>query len=165
MTDRPIPESGDDQPDPVADVFDRWAPPICDVMDDPVQFNRVAAELPEDTLNLISANMLYGEVLNGGFHQYFCNSFGITVDVAIRGLEAIGLREYAELGREAKAVFGPIFPAESMKRFQLVGHREGLGLVFASQTDRFIDLANSNENRDRQAFDSYAAAVLRRHSN
>lgn len=160
-----FPDSAASSFDPVDEVFDRWADEICGVLDNPNQFSRVIGGLSDDIVNIICANTLYGEVLNGGFSQYFSNSFGTAVNEAIRGLEALGLHEYAQIGREAKAVFGANFPADSMERFVLVedGRRRGLG--FDSQTDRFVELANSNRDRDLQAFDSYAAIVLKRHAN
>jgi Domain of unknown function (DUF4375) len=151
--------------DPVGEVFDRWADGICEVLDEPGQYARVIAGMPGDIVNIVCANTLHGEVLNGGFSQYFSNSFGIAVNEAIRGLEALGLHEYAQISRDAKAVLGTSFPVDPMERFRLVEDNRRRGLAFESQTERFIELANSNRDRDMQAFNSYAATVLKRYAN
>jgi hypothetical protein len=149
--------------DSVGEVFDRWADDVVRSMDDPAQYHAVIARLPEDAVQLIAANTLYGEVLNGWFHQYFVNSFGIQVDEAIRGLEKIGLVQYSAFAMQAKAIFGDSFPEDRMGRLALAGYREGDGLSFKEPTDRFIDLYWTRVDEDERLFQSYAASVVERH--
>jgi len=53
-----------------------------------------------------AVSMCNSEVCNGGLSQYFFNSSGNDWQLALRGLEAIGSREYLSLLREALAAFG-----------------------------------------------------------
>jgi hypothetical protein len=48
---------------------------------------------------------LHGEVLNGGFLQYFCNSGSLFAKEAMAGLQALGAAQHADLLQQAMAVF------------------------------------------------------------
>lgn len=44
---------------------------------------------------------LENEVFNGGFHQYFWNTAGALIDLAIAGYDAFGSPKRAEIARRA----------------------------------------------------------------
>jgi hypothetical protein len=48
------------------------------------------ANLSDSELIYFSVEILYGEILNGGFNQYFCNSSGELYEKSVEGLEIIG---------------------------------------------------------------------------
>jgi hypothetical protein len=50
-------------------------------------------------------NMLIGEVLNGGFHQYFYNSSGTNHQEIETSLRTIGAEEEANLLIQARQMF------------------------------------------------------------
>lgn len=55
--------------------------------------------------------VLDGEVLNGGFSQYFFNSYGDAWTIALAGAKAMGANQYADLLEQAAATFGPKGPS------------------------------------------------------
>ena len=55
---------------------------------------------------------LEADVNNGGFHQYYFNSYGDFARHAARMLREIGASRMAEIVDEANAVFGPGGPPE-----------------------------------------------------
>lgn len=67
--------------------------------------------------------LLDAEVCNGGFSQYFFNSWGGDWQLAVRGLEAIGSTERLALTRQAIAKFGASGPSteRSTRMTQLAG--------------------------------------------
>lgn len=50
---------------------------------------------------------LKGEIMNGGFHQYFTNNSGDLAPLALQGLNAIGAIESLKILGEALAIFPP----------------------------------------------------------
>jgi hypothetical protein len=52
-------------------------------------------------------SILDGQVCNGGFLQYFSNSYGEGVNMALKGLNAMGARKCADIVKKAIACFGP----------------------------------------------------------
>ncbi|HWA01513.1 MAG TPA: DUF4375 domain-containing protein [Caulobacterales bacterium] len=65
------------------------------------------ASMNSAELAYFSANLLRGEVLNGGFHQFFFNSSGVLYEDANRGLAELGAEQTRSLAALAKsAIFG-----------------------------------------------------------
>jgi hypothetical protein len=52
------------------------------------------------------------DVNNGGFHQYYFNSYGDFARGASRMLREIGANNMAQIVDEANAVFGPVGPPD-----------------------------------------------------
>ena len=79
----------------------------------PMWFSLKTPYEPDARLELATAGQraLYAlqwtvsEVENGGFDQYFWNSTGSLADEAVRGAPHLGATEYAEIVREACALF------------------------------------------------------------
>ncbi|MCG3131032.1 MAG: hypothetical protein FLDDKLPJ_01807 [Phycisphaerae bacterium] len=67
--------------------------------------------LTQPQRNFSAVWMLEAEVNNGGFSQYFFNSWSDHWPDALTGLNAIGARRTAEILQRAVAVFGPEGPA------------------------------------------------------
>ncbi len=65
---------------------------------------------------IYSTHYLCAEVYNGGFHQYFHNSTGLTAPEAVEGFQTLGLNDVADLVQEAIDVFGSVFPRERALR-------------------------------------------------
>ncbi|TIP91624.1 MAG: DUF4375 domain-containing protein, partial [Mesorhizobium sp.] len=117
---RPGELSEDDIP-PSARVVEVWGAPVLDVLDEPSEYHRVVGAMPSAIRNVICVELLSWQVLNGGFRQYFWNSYGITAQGAIQGFRAMGLETHAELTRQACALLGESFPEERLARMEIVG--------------------------------------------
>lgn len=104
---------------------------------------------PERTY--FAVNALVGEVYNGGFDQFFCNSTGDYYADALAGLRAIGAGASAELLLKAKqAVFGDLpVPAEQADRFRRMravdvsAALDELDSSFYEDPDSIADLCHS----------------------
>ena len=72
--------------------------------------------LPRVQQVIYSTHHLSAEVYNGGFHQYFHNSTGLTAPEAVESFRTLGLNDVADLVQEAIDVFGPVFPRERALR-------------------------------------------------
>ncbi len=75
--------------------------------------------LTDTERRLVAVQALEGEVLNGGFDQYFFNSTGNDAEVALAGLKDIGAKIAASLLERAMAVFpGGRPPADRQQRWK-----------------------------------------------
>ena len=74
---------------------------------------------------VFSTHYLCCEVYNGGFHQYFHNSTGLTAPEAVEGFRVLGLGVLASLVEEAMGVFGSDFPREREVRQQFLDSIQG----------------------------------------
>ena len=78
---------------------------------------RGESSLSDTERRLCAAYWLEGEVMNGGFHQYFFNSTGNDSDASLAGLKEMGATAAAALLERAMAVFpGGEPPADRLKR-------------------------------------------------
>lgn len=77
------------------------------------------------------------EVRNGGFSQYFFNSFGKYAKLTIKALRKLGAAETATIVEQAVAIFGSSGPAQNRDERQ-----EQLASVFASNE---INLSNLDD--------------------
>lgn len=66
--------------------------------------------------------MLEAEVNNGGFNQFFWNSYGYWAEDAISALEDYGAKDHAEITKKAVAMF--LSEADSHRKFREVGTLE-----------------------------------------
>lgn len=60
-----------------------------------------------------------GQICNGGFAQYFVNSFGDEWQEALEGFEAMGFVERLSLVKQAIDMFGPAGPSENQQKRQI----------------------------------------------
>lgn len=78
-------------------------------------------DLTETERRLCAAYFLEGQVMNGGFDQYFFNSTGNDCEVALAGLKDIGATAAAALLERAMAVFpGGRPPVDRQQRHRLM---------------------------------------------
>jgi hypothetical protein len=151
---------------PTDNVIDRWVI-LLHSFDKPDEYNRLVRELPEDVVNVVAAEWLFGDVINGGFDQYFSNCGGISIREAIRGLRVMGLEKYAEIASEALAVLGDKFvedPAERWNRMYAATPGHYATNIFYDLDARFCDLERA-DNDLSAIVEEYATGVLKRHSN
>ena len=150
----------------IPEVFDGWAF-FGQSFLKPDEYNRLASELPAEVVNLVAVECLFGDVLNGGFDQYFSNSGGISIKEAIRGLRDMGLEEYAEIASDALAVLGDKFVQDRTERCdRMYAETPGYGStdIFDDLDTRFYDLETA-DNHISDIVEKYAAEVLRRYRN
>ncbi|MEM7702038.1 MAG: DUF4375 domain-containing protein [Pseudomonadota bacterium] len=100
-------------------------------------------KIPEKAVDLYAVHCLHAEVHNGGFGQYFFNSTGTSAPEAVRGFEAIGMPEVADIVREAMAELGESYPTETTD-----ARRDRLETLddefdFEDYDERFYELADS----------------------
>jgi hypothetical protein len=79
-------------------------------------YEAYVASLPKHWRIIYAAISLDGEVMNGGFHQYFWNTEGRWNREAEESLETIGAEPFLKLFRDAKRIFDAHdYPAEKAK--------------------------------------------------
>ncbi|PSJ60118.1 DMP19 family protein [Kumtagia ephedrae] len=148
-----------DETPPSAAVVVRWGDDIIDALDEPSRYHAEIAALPAAIANVICVELLDWQVRNGGFHQYFFNSYGITINGAIRGFEAMGLPQCAEIARAARDRFGQSFPEDRGDRIGWVGD------VGHRKTMNFDELDGAYYALDRKeiyaVLDLYATAAMK----
>ncbi len=131
----------------VDDVIDEFGVSIYDELDDWTAYQTLLRTLPPGVAEITTANMLVHEVLNGGFHQYFYNLYGVGIDEAIVGLELTGNTEYARLARLARERFGENFPRNRDGRIEVVGEiRSGKKINFDDLDTEFYALDDNTRD-------------------
>ena len=83
-------------------------------------YDALIQRLPANVPEVVAAWWLTAEVENGGFNQYFDNSYGAMIDEAIRGLEMTGQAKFAAAARLAKDEFGGGVPFDREERMSAV---------------------------------------------
>ncbi|WP_192362408.1 DMP19 family protein [Mesorhizobium mediterraneum] len=146
---------------PSARVVELWGDPVLEVLDEPSEYHAVISAMPVAIKNVICVELLHWQVLNGGFRQYFYNSYGITAEGAVQGLSAMGLEKHAELTRQACVLLGKDFPEDRATRMELVGEIGSACIDFDALDDAFYALEEHNQNSLVAALDAYATAALK----
>jgi hypothetical protein len=82
---------------------------------------RVVSALPKEAQYVWTTHHLEGEVLNGGFEQYFYNIWGQFALDAQAGYEAIGARAHARETARAIKMYTSTYPTH--RRFGALGVR------------------------------------------
>lgn len=116
--------------------------------------------MPSAISNVICVELLNWQVLNGGFRQYFWNSYGITAQGAIQGFRAMGLEMHAELTRQACVLLGGRFPEERSARMEILGEAGGSGIDFNALDNAFYALEENERESSEAVLDAYATAAL-----
>lgn len=148
-----------DETPPSAAVVVKWGDDVLEALDDPQQYHAEIALLPDPIANVICVELLDWQVRNGGFHQYFFNPHGITIEVAIRGFDAMGLGQCARIARNARARFGDHFPEDRTDRIDRVGEDdEKINFDNDDQAYYALDMEEMYA-----VLDSYAIAVMNGH--
>ncbi|TPK90846.1 DUF4375 domain-containing protein [Mesorhizobium sp. B2-4-17] len=145
---------------PSEKVVELWGAPVIGALDQPPKYRRIISAMPSAIRNVICVELLTWQVLNGGFRQYFWNSYGITAQGAIQGFRAMGLEMHAELTRQACALLGECFPDERLARMEIVGEAGGRGIDFNALDDAFYALEEHERESSEAVLDAYATAAL-----
>jgi len=141
-------------------VMERWGQPVLDSLDSPSDYHRQMRMLREPVRHVIATELLLWQVNNGGFWQYFYNSYGIMIDDAIEGLKAIGQESYAAIAERAKLSFGVNFPEDRILRVAFVGDDEQNARIdFSSFDDEFYALDPDITGFAYDRLDAYAEAA------
>jgi len=147
-------------------VIDLYGAVLYDVLDDPAEYHSIISRLPDKVPEITAANMLILEVKNGGFHQYFYNSYGITIKEAISGLELSQQDEYAKLAREAAGRFGASVPESREERVRLIGEFGDKGPIrFGDLDERFYAVPPEVAEEYWDRFEKLSAQLLRDNPN
>lgn len=143
---------------PSAALVNRWGDDILESLDEPALYHRAIAALPDAVANVICVELLDWQVRNGGFHQYFYNSYGIMIDRAIHGFEAMGLLECGAIARSVRAQFGDHFPEFREPRILLVGTMDDEKMSFDAADDAYYAI---DMDEMHAVLDAYAEAAMK----
>lgn len=125
--------------------------------DTSAKFHAFLSDLPADVADVLCADSLLRDVMNGGFDQYFHNSFGITITRAISAMQSFGLADHAEAATRALMVFGADFPEDRLARMDRM--EELPETAFDEATDRF-HVAEENHATGMHAVLQHTASQL-----
>jgi hypothetical protein len=116
--------------------------------------------LTEGQLTVLAVETYFGEVLNGGFFQYFFNQSGALANLAPAALRRVGLNEYAIVLESFLVLFpNATVSEEATSRHQQISRLdEEHGEQFLEQLEqRFWD-TYQNEDEFRQKLFNYIVA-------
>jgi Domain of unknown function (DUF4375) len=145
------------------DLVDRLSERIS-IYDGADRYRADIAAVAEPMVMLFAAYWTYGEVMNGGFSQYFANSTGIVAPEAVRGFREIGQTAVADVLQRAMAHFGSVYPREREQRHAL------MDLVFTAEEyrpdaafdaldDEFFALVDEENGGFESAANRFAARI------
>jgi hypothetical protein len=103
-----------------AQLFDKYKNEFWAALEHRPLYDALIQRLPANVPEIVAAWWLTAEVENGGFNQYFDNSYGAMIDEAIRGLEMTGQAKFAVAARSAKDEFGGEVPFDRELRMSAV---------------------------------------------
>lgn len=146
-----------DETPPSAQVVERWGDDVLEVLDEPGRYHAAIAGLSDAIANVICVELLDWQVRNGGFHQYFFNSYGIGISGAIRGFEAMGLHQCVDIARNAPNQFGADFPEDRNDRIERVGDIDSERMNFDELDSAYYDV---DMNAMYEVLDVYATAAM-----
>ena len=132
-----------------------------EALDDPIEYRRQIELLSDSVRQIIATEILLWQVNNGGFHQYFFNSYGIMVRDAVEGLRRIELAKYADIVDRATVLLGDEFPEDRSKRIDLVGETPNSRIDFDPLDEEFFSLDPDMSGFAYDALDAYAEAMLK----
>ena len=150
-----------DETPPSAQVVVRWGDDVVEALDEPARYHAEIAGLPDTIANVICVELLDWQVRNGGFHQYFFNPYGIGIDGAIRGFDAMGLPQCANIARTARDRFGDNFPEDRVDRIDRVGDTGSEKMNFHELDDAYFAV---DMDTMYAVLDAYATAAMNGHS-
>ena len=108
---------------------------LCERVDNPALG---FSSLPVPEKLYFAVCLLEGEVFNGGFEQYFTNSFADYFDYALRGLRKIGDDVAYDLAYDAKRLLFGV--SEVPGREARLDHFESTGILEIREVSRQLDV-------------------------
>lgn len=117
--------------------------------------------LTEGQLTVLAVETFFGEVLNGGFYQYFSNESGGLSLLAPNALRRVGLDAYATVLQPFLALFPDATPAEDteVRQSQLDGIADRYDEEkFEKMEEPFWDLIKANKREFRTKLFDYIMA-------
>lgn len=88
------------------------------------EYESSIADIPRESLLILSALNCDGEVCNGGFRQFFRNTTGILAPEAVDGYELLGFPGCANALRDAMALFPCPYPRDRWERHRIIEELE-----------------------------------------
>ena len=141
---------------------------------DPDASQRLQAELAPEMMELFAVWIADGEIYNGGFTQFFSNSFGELAEEAVQGFRRFGMNDFAEVFESACNLPGqrPI-PKDRAERQQLLYAKfgtpsDGANIFQLAESQmgtfdtRYYDLLSADDD-DRGGFLRPVCGYIDRH--
>jgi hypothetical protein len=116
--------------------------------------------LTEGQLTVLAVETYFGEVLNGGFWQYFSNQSGALANFAPAALRRVGLNKYADVLDSFLVLFpkGTVSEDATTRHEQITGLDEQYGEEYLEQLERpFWDLYDNADEFRQKLFDYIVA--------
>jgi hypothetical protein len=144
-------------------LFDRYKNEFWAALEQRPLYEALVDRLPANVPEAVAAWWLVAEVENGGFDQYFHNSYGAMVDEAIRGLEMTGQMKFAAAAREAKEEFGGEVPFDRNERMLAVeAICDANDKCWNAAANLYYSVTNDEWTRYRNQADLFARTLLSR---
>ncbi|RLP24834.1 DUF4375 domain-containing protein [Mesorhizobium sp. YM1C-6-2] len=146
-----------------AQLFDKYKDEFWAALEHRPLYDALIQRLPANVPEVVAAWWLTAEVENGGFNQYFDNSYGAMIDEAIRGLEMTGQAKFAASARSAKDEFGGEVPFDRDERMlQVEAICDKNDRCWGAAQAMYYSVTNDEWARYRDRADEFAKALLNR---
>jgi hypothetical protein len=129
-------------------------------IDTPESFLSSFPTVPPELGLLYAAYFGQSEVCNGGFVQFFRNSTGVLAPEAVKGLEAIGQPQLANVLSQAMALLGSPYLRQRKAR-QEAAEKLRIQGKFAPLEEEFYKLISIENGGFESAANAYAASIVR----
>jgi hypothetical protein len=130
------------------------------IYDGATRFLQEFAAIPLAARTLLAAHWCVSEVCNGGFHQFFSNSTGVSAPEAEEAFRSIGLPNIAAVVHDATGFFEAPFPRDrEIRQRMLEGYensRPSNPDPFVALDKRFYELVSQEGGGWESAADRYA---------
>jgi len=121
-------------------------------------YDPAASRQKADLQIMVASVSGHATVLNGGFHQFFCNHKGVFAPEMVEWLQLVNSPRYAALLKETMTLFGTEYPRSQEKRQAVLDEAGSHGYDWLDE--KFRDLENSGEI---EMFEGKAEEWLRGH--
>ncbi len=143
------------------DLFDRYAEMIWDAFTQPSSYQEKIENFPQNVAEICAVYMLTAEVMNGGFSQYFHNSYGAMFNEAIVGFEMTEGTEFANIVRSAGSKFVDGVPIDRRLRMAMVDELESIDEdTWADDGDAFYSVNEEVWERHETKIEEMAKRLL-----
>lgn len=144
-------------------LFDKYKDDFWAALEDRPLYDALILRLPAEVPELVAAWWLTAEVENGGFDQYFHNSYGAMIGEAIRGLELTGQVKFAAAARLAQEEFGGEVPFDREERMLAVDAIcTGSDQCWSAAETMYHSVSADEWARYRNQADQFATVIMGR---